>query len=99
MKLQLESTPVYTHVNGRVCRVWEATTEQGQPCLFFAAHVAVPAWGDHTEFAELLPRRLHHLKGAAPETLPLELVLEHFDKKHRPASLFKPLNEEGASDA
>lgn len=99
MKLTIESSPVYTIVNGRTCRVWEARTEQGQPCLFFAAHVAVPAWGDHTEFVELLPRRLHHFKGAAPEVIPLELVLEDFDKKHRPESLYKAPGAEGPSDA
>jgi len=85
MKLTIESTSIYTTINGQLMRAWEATTENGARALVFISHVSVPQFSDPSEFeAELQERALHYTKGERPPVTPLEVVLQDFARKHAP---------------
>lgn len=50
MKLQIESTPKLTELDGVQVRLWQGKTEEGVECLVFVHRIAVDSNADTTAF-------------------------------------------------
>ena len=50
MKMTIQSTDRFAHINGVSTRVWEGTTEKGVPVCVFVAMIGVPTVHDPEEF-------------------------------------------------
>ena len=86
MKIQMESTPAITDLNGVPVRVWNGVTEKGIPCLVFVHRLAVHLQRDATQFDAELQEQLapgfvpiDQLLAATPATVPDEAP-HPFDK-------------------
>jgi hypothetical protein len=50
MKINLEPTGRFEHVNGTRCRIWQGETDKGVPVTCFIPLVQVDREDDNTEF-------------------------------------------------
>jgi hypothetical protein len=58
MKLQIDSTPHITHMDGVEVRVWNGVDEYGVPCKVFIHRIAVSLEQDQNHYEAELKERL-----------------------------------------
>lgn len=79
MKIQMESTETILTLDGVECRLWNAVTDDGIPCLVFVHRIAVAESGSVEAFEGLKFKLVKQIRGG-PDPAPLDQL--QFRKNH-----------------